>query len=126
MQTCPGHSKILPLVLNTGHQQCEQVEREEDTQTEQHAPHIHLRCGQRKENSFTPAQVPTKYRHLTMGRNCTDTISLMASLAEQRQSNMVRSSVCQQGNLHLMAGETNTSRTLVRLPDLISSSGRRG
>ncbi len=42
---CREKYKIVPLVLQTGHQQGEQVEGEEDTQTEQHAHHIHLRCG---------------------------------------------------------------------------------
>lgn len=40
-----GKCKILPLVLQTGHHKGEQVEREEDAQAEQHAHHIHLRCG---------------------------------------------------------------------------------
>lgn len=40
-----------PFVLDTGHQQREQVEGEEDAQAEQHALHIHISCGQWEQKS---------------------------------------------------------------------------
>lgn len=87
---------VLPFVLHTGHQQSEQVEGEEDPQAEQHSHHVHLRCGE-KGGPF--GRVPADRRG--------------PGVAAVQDS-------------QLIAGETMTSRTLVRLPASIRASGRRG
>lgn len=46
---CRNNTSSLPPVLHTGHQQSEHVEGEENTQTEQHAHHIYLRCGEQRQ-----------------------------------------------------------------------------
>lgn len=50
----------LPFVLDTGHQQREQVEGEEDAQAEQHALHIHTSCGQWEQKSRSKSNLIKK------------------------------------------------------------------
>lgn len=53
--------KFLPLVFHTCHQESEKVEGEEDTEAEQHAYHIGLRCRVRKQTTTINNAEPILY-----------------------------------------------------------------
>lgn len=106
-----------PFVLDTGHQQREQVEGEEDAQAEQHALHIHISCGQWEQKSRSKLNLIKKNNN----NNLND-----GSFGQETNKQTNEKWLIPPWDSQLMAGETRTSRSLVRLPASISSSGRRG